>query len=434
MMRANESAHLDVPSPEMTAPAGADEAAPFIVWKSQLLRQLKSVDVAVKLALLLPLLLPTILLWSALYWFAKIKWAMWSEPSLYLFVILYVVVFPYFYFLRGIGKLSKRHKKKKFIDIDWSKQKYRELAEAITKSGIDIATVTGRLTVGDTWDIHTYPQARENPTPRKLLLLLSIFHVLALLLLAYRGAEQVTYALVSVPSLIFSVVVLIKSTVVIILDLFRPRFTLFLTTRVITYLKGEHEKFRLLIAHELSHISHKDPVRRVLWEQRQNDGRVILFWSAIAFVIATVVGWNLAPAWVFISCLLGWYIAHFLTLDLVPLFQELRSDLDAINSPSERELLLQLLRVIPIESKHEPYLNRHISLKQLAAVVTDASHHFRVDDQKEVMRQRIVMLETGELALIKEGRLQRKLLFSYAAAILTVIAAQIYLWRLATVS
>jgi Zn-dependent protease with chaperone function len=426
----NGNTYRDITSPDITHPSVVIETAEqFNVWKGRLLRKLRSVDLVVKIALSLPLFMPAFLIWSIYYWASKIKVAIWTEPGSYIMIIAFVLIFPYYYYFKGLAKLSRRHKKKKrFIKIDWSKQKYQELANAITNSGVNIAKITGELAVDDGWNIHIYPRPREfltNRMGRQILL----FNGLLLVLLLYLDWPSVWIFLL----LSQGIALLLLIGILLTLDLIRPRLTLVLTTRVLTLLKGEPEKFRLVVSHEVSHIRHRDPVSRVIWEDRESTGAFLIFWFAISFIFLAMVGKNIASAWVFISCMFGWLIVLFLISDLIPLLQELRADLEAIKSTAERELLIQVLRVIPIESKHQSYLNSNISLKQFLSVIKDASHHFRIDDQKEVMRQRIAMLETGEISLINEGRLHLKFLLYYVVAITTLITSQIYLSRVVIV-
>jgi Zn-dependent protease with chaperone function len=430
MIRADESTGLGVPSSGAAVSAAPDEAEQFLVWKSQLLRKLRAADLAVKIAILLPLFMPALLFWSLFYWFGLLAEQMREGPFLYLYTAFFVFI-PYYYYLRGLEKLTKRHKKKKFVEADWSKPKYRELAAALTSAGADLTTLTCRVTVEDSWNIHAYPRMREPPRPaRKTMILYTIVYLMVVAFSTYLRAGWVI-VVASVPGLVVGVALLIKTTVFIIREMVRPVFSLIISTRVLTYLKGEPDKFRLLIAHELSHIKHRDPLRRVVWNEREEHAGFFLFWGTVVFIIGTVVGWNTVPAWAFISCALAWFVALLPISDLVPLFQELRADLDAIKTASEREVLLQLLRDIPIESKHQRYLNRNISLRQLVSVIGDASHLMRINEQKDVMSERVAMLEAGEIELLNEGRLRLRLLTCYAAATLTLIASQIYLWQLA---
>jgi hypothetical protein len=429
MIRTGESEFRAAPPAPPTITGDAVDTARFLAWRERLLRELRAANIAVKFAVLLPLFLPSVALWSSLYWFSRFDRTPWYDPSHLMFAFLVVFLMHYHSFLRGLTKLSKRHKKMKLIDIDWSKPKYQELAVAVIESGIDVTAITGKVTIDDSWDIHTYPQARELPSYyEKMVGRWSLLAPLSLMFLAYVGAKRLAIILVIAFGITFVTLVMIY-TAKAILDLFRPRFTLAVSTRVLTYLKGNPHRFRLLVAHELSHMKHKDPVRRVVWESRSDTGGFFLGWGAIIAILVNVLGESTAPAWAFIVCLLGCCILHIIVSDLIPLIQELRADLEAVNSASDREALLQLLRVIPIESKHEPYLNRRISLRQIVSVVWDVKRLIRINEEKDTVGQRVTMLETGEVSFIRWLRLT--VLAYCAVMILTVAAWQIYMWRLA---
>jgi hypothetical protein len=133
--------------------------------------------------------------------------------------------------------------------IDWSAEKYLDLAIAIRRSGISTSQILGRLEISDSWNIHIYQALR----PLRFGCSVLLGELLGFWLL-YR---------IGVPWQLLWLLYMVANLAVTLFRVVYAPLTLFITTRVLSDLKAAPSKLSLLIEHECSHAAHKDPLRKI---------------------------------------------------------------------------------------------------------------------------------------------------------------------------
>jgi Zn-dependent protease with chaperone function len=420
-----------LPIPAATNGPEVIRAESFFVWKKNLLWKIRLADIGVKafLILLFPLTIsfyyiylssPRPTLWEE---FIRLIWI----PLVFLSGVFLLIQPAFDKSLRNLRKTNAR-------DIDWSKEKFRELADALTEAGIDISKTVGRVEVADRWCIQFYQRPRHSD----LALFLSM--LLVFLFALFKNYQEMSVGSVIFLSLIAACIFgpMIAKLVLSIFDVFVPRLELLVTSRVISRLRSEPTQLRLLVAHEFSHEKHHDPLKKLFWKSLGEISRMYLSVAAFYLVwllLIMIRGHSATPKIAsVIALLLGmacWYVATIRVRKLIPLFQELRADLDAVESASDREALAEMFTGIPVESKFDAVLHRRGSLK--ATIIRLVTRYRRADDirlisqQREHIPPRIEMLATGVINHISSGAVRRKLYFAYGS-VFASMAALLYLF------
>jgi len=111
--------------------------------------------------------------------------------------------------------------------------------------------------------------------------------------------------------------------------------------------------------------------------------------------------------------------------ELIPLFQELQADLEAVISANDSEALAELLAGIPIEPEFDSILNQRYSWKARAIRFRRENEIRRIREHSERVENRIEMLTTGAIKPIHSGELFRTLLFAYGSVLITLAAFHI---------
>lgn len=408
-------------------------AKSFFVWKKRLLWKLRLADVAVKVFLILLFPLTIIFYYTHL---SSPRATLWGE-LVRLIGIPLVFLSSVFLVIQGwLDKSLRNQRTTKARDIDWSKEKYKEIANALREVGLDILKTVGKVEVSDRWYIQFYQRPRHS----NLAYYLGISSVFLLVL--FKTYREMSVGQVIFVSLLSAYLFgsLLSKLVLRIVDVFVPRLEFIVSSRVISQLRNEPTKLRLLVGHEFSHEKHHDPFKRLFWKSLGEISRIYLVVAAffLTWLLVMMIRGHSPTAKIVsvIALLLGmacWYVATLRVRKLIPLFQELRADLDAVASASDREVLAEMLAGIPVESKFDAVLKRRGSLK--AIVIGLATRYRRaadirlINEQKEHVDPRIELLSTGAINPIGSGAVRRKLYFAYGS-VFGSMTALLYLFAM----
>jgi Zn-dependent protease with chaperone function len=397
----------------------------FFVWKKNLLRKIKFADIGVKIFLLLPYLLPVF----CYYYFTSSRPTLKGEFLRLILPPLFISLPSFFFVYIEINKLFDTRRKAKVSAIDWSKKKFQELAHAATAAGLNISETIGKLEVVDRWHIEIYQRPRNHALG--FLLGLCGF-CLSLIFMKYEGIGLNTKLILL--SLFIAITLGVNSVAALlrVFDVFIPRLELLITSRALTYLRGEPTKLRLLISHEFSHEKHRDPLKKLIWKVFGEVPRIYLFLLGFLLSLILIKSPHLAVQKIvlliaLLICIVCWSVAIVQVQKLIPLFQELRADLDAVNSSSDCEVLTELLIGLPVEFELDSILRKFGPLKATAIRFRRRYEIKLNNERKEQRKNRIEMLTTGSISLINNSGLSRTFLFAYGSVLISLTTIYTFL-------
>lgn len=209
-------------------------------------------------------------------------------------------------------------------------ERWAPVAQGLKDAGLETANIRGYCVFGNGWELRTFtiPQMPG--------------WTLGVLMLAQNLSRIIP------EELIYPWNALVLSFYIFfwgcgIRDLLRPRVAIAASPAALQLLKSQSGPAQVVLAHEVSHLKHRDTGRRSLWFGATFGFAGVSPAIAIAVLAILFDGLRVISAILIISVLIAASIAWW-SLRYVAVAQELRADLEATQTPEDFKNIIAVLK------------------------------------------------------------------------------------------
>lgn len=400
----------------------------FADWKKKLLWKIRFVDIGFKIFLILPCFLAAIT-----FWILILKGQ--AEVSRFIIVSSFFLTVPLIWVFVNLGRHSKSQREEIPRYIDWSDKRFYEISQTLTEAGMNLSTTLGKLQISDRLDVQIYSRSRTYHRPFLILFIaywfFNVFVFRQLIIAALRSSVETSLGLQPTTNYLLQLafpLMLIGTFLIIIfysviMDVFFPRLTFSITSRTISHLKGQPAKIKLLALHELSHVKHYDPMKKMVWTTYRKVSQIYL----VVTVLCVISGiWqhprSIIPGFFLLLGISVWFVIINKFKQLIFTLQEIRADVEAMKSAGDYQVMLEWLNDMPTKSNFD-LDNKEKKLTQMLAqnlLIRLDTNIQKIEEQIELLKDRIGIITTKSLKCINGG-LYKKLLIGYGSVLVSLI-------------